>query len=224
MKTLILSLGYGLTRLLALTYRFRPQGLENLRDSRQSGCGSYILAIWHQNLFAGILAQSGVRHTVMISRSRDGDPVALLCHKLGHLVIRGSSRRQGKDKGGQEAKDEMIEVLTSGLPGAITVDGPRGPAHEVKPGIIEMACKAQVPIIPYLAVAERYWVFPSWDRFRLPKPFAIIHVYYGVPYRVPENTPFEAFDAHQCALKARINELETEHLALDRGHPVTQRG
>ena len=44
-----------------------------------------------------------------------------------------------EDKGGKEAKDEMIEMLRTGLPGALTVDGPRGPAHVVKPGIIEMA-------------------------------------------------------------------------------------
>lgn len=210
MKPFTLALAYALTRLLALTYRFRPVGTEHLEQCRCSGRGGYILAIWHQNLFAGILAQTGRRHTVMVSRSHDGDPVAHVCERLGHHAVRGSSRKGGIDKGGHDAKDEMIAILCAGLPGAITVDGPKGPAKEVKPGIIDMARKASVPILPYLAIAEHYWTFNSWDRFRLPKPFSVVYVRYGAPLRVPADTLFESFAAHQGELQVALNGLESE--------------
>ncbi|WP_162932299.1 lysophospholipid acyltransferase family protein [Solimonas sp. K1W22B-7] len=210
-KFLVLRLVYGLVRLLASTYRFRLVGAAP--DRGPLGRDGYVLAIWHQNLFAGILAQTGHRHTVIVSRSRDGDPVSYLCGRLGHHVVRGSSKKRGVDKGGKEAKDEMIEALRSGLPGAVTVDGPNGPAHEVKPGIVEMARLAGIPVIPYLAFPQRYWSFRSWDSFRLPKPFSRIDVCYGAPQQVPADTPFEQFGQHQQAIADALQVLEAERVA-----------
>ena len=180
---------FGFVSLLAATYRFRcPHGK---RRVRHEDAGGYLLAVWHQNLLAGILAQSGRAHCVMVSRSRDGQWVSDLCERLGHRVLRGSSRRAGVDKGGAQAKHEMIEALLDGLPGAITVDGPRGPAHEVKPGIVDMARLSGRSIVPYLPLPRRYWSFPSWDAFRLPLPFTRIDVHYGAPIAVPVDLDVE---------------------------------
>lgn len=211
-QTPLLLLGYALIRLLASTYRFRVVGTLPFRGT--SGTSGYVLAIWHQNLFAGILAQRSLRHTVMVSRSGDGDPVAFLCARLGHHVVRGSSKKGERDKGGKLAKDEMIEVLKTGMPGAITVDGPRGPAYEVKPGIIEMARLAGVPIIPYLPLAQRYWSFPSWDAFRLPKPFTRIDIHYGPPMQIDAATDFGEFSAYQQGLASALQEVGSQNRML----------
>lgn len=211
MKLLLIVLVYAMVRLLFATYRFRYHGTEHVERARGMGRGSYVFAIWHRNLFAGILAQSATPHTVIISRSRDGDPVAFLCRRLGHFAVRGSSKKRGRDKGGKEAKDQMIERLKAGSPGAITVDGPSGPADEVKPGIIEMARRAGVPVVPYATVPQRCWTFNSWDRFRLPKPFSRIDVYYGAPYAIDPATPFKAFAGHQLAIAQRLHALEAGH-------------
>jgi lysophospholipid acyltransferase (LPLAT)-like uncharacterized protein len=208
MKSFLLAVGYAAIRLLALSYRFRVVGAEPRGGGEHGG---YVLAIWHQNLFAGILAQSGRRHVVMISRSRDGDPVAYLCGRLGHQVVRGSSKKGSRDKGGKLAKDEMIEVLRSGMPGAVTVDGPSGPIHEVKPGIVEMARLAGVPVIPYLAIPRRYWSFRSWDAFRLPKPFTRIDIYYGEPIVVCPETCYAEFPQQQQQIAAALRAVEQAH-------------
>lgn len=202
-KHLLLPLGFALIRLLAFTYRFRDGTPRPGADGKP-----YLLAIWHQNLFGGILAQTGRRHTVIVSRSRDGDPVAYLCSRLGHAVVRGSSRKRGIDKGGKEAKDEMIDFLKAGLPGAVTVDGPSGPAHVVKPGIIEMARQSGAPIVPYFPMPARYWRFKSWDAFRLPKPFSRIDIHYGAPVHVPADTRFEDFALHQAAIADSLQQME----------------
>jgi lysophospholipid acyltransferase (LPLAT)-like uncharacterized protein len=199
---------YGLIRLLHTTYRFKFHGLKHVDAARVLGRGSYVFAIWHRNLFAGILAQTGTPHTVIISRSRDGDPVADLCRRLGHYAVRGSSKKRGVDKGGKEAKEEMIDRLKGGSPGAITVDGPSGPIFEVKPGIIEMARSAGVPILPYAVVPVSCWTFKSWDRFRLPKPFSRIDVYYGVPCPIPADTQYAAFGGFQTRIAAELQALE----------------
>jgi lysophospholipid acyltransferase (LPLAT)-like uncharacterized protein len=168
-------------RFLKLTYRFRYEGNERLRALAGQ---NFILAIWHQNLLAGILAQTGKKHIVIISKSKDGDPVAYACARLGHEIVRGSSRKGEVNKGGHEAKEGMIEQLRLGFPGAITVDGPKGPAFKVKPGIINMARSAHTMIVPYTLSFSAYWQFKSWDSFRLPKPFSKILISYGAPLNV----------------------------------------
>ena len=92
---------------------------------------------------------------------------------------------------------------------------PSGPAHEVKPGIIDMARRAGVPIVPYVPVPESCWTFNSWDRFRLPKPFSKIYVYYGAPYLIAPQTPFAAFTGHQVALAGTLAAIEDAHFATD---------
>lgn len=195
-------------RSLAATYRFRWDGQPGLRSpAEHEHC---LLAIWHQNLFAGILAQTGRRHVVIVSRSGDGNPVTHLCENLGHTVARGSSRSKGRDKGGQAAKQAMIEALRSGLPGAVTVDGPRGPIFQVKPGIVDMARQTGLPIIPYLPMPQGYWSFNSWDQFRLPYPFTRIDVYYGEPIFVPASVSDAELVDYQERVRQALQSLQAK--------------
>ena len=209
MRWLLDRLIYGLVRLLHATYRYRHVGIENLEAAHRMGAGgSYLLGIWHQNVLAGILAQTGGEYVVIVSRSQDANPVALTCESLGHHVCRGSSRKDGIDKGGREAKQEMVALLLKGLPGAVTVDGPKGPAKEVKPGIVDMAREAKVPLVPYVPIPDSHWTLGTWDRFRLPKPFCRIVVYYGEPFEVPADATGDTFAELQAALAERLEEGE----------------
>jgi lysophospholipid acyltransferase (LPLAT)-like uncharacterized protein len=207
---LILSnLIYFLVKFFHSTYRYRFLGLENIKEAQSlSKMGNYIFGIWHQNLLHGIFVQTGNPHVVIVSKSKDADPVAHTCRRIGTIVVRGSSRNKaGVDKGGKEAKAEMIEKLKEGHPGAITIDGPKGPAKEVKPGIIDMAIKSESVIVPYLPIAEKYWSFNSWDKFRFPKPFSRILVHYGEPIKVD---PQKGFEFYQEELKAALETMEEE--------------
>ncbi len=121
---------------------------------------------------------------MIVSKSKDAEPVAYTCQRLGHKTALGSSRKGNVDKGGAAAKAEMIELLKMGYPGAVTVDGPRGPALKVKRGIIEMAKESGAMIVPYTIKAQRKITFNSWDNFQLPLPFTRIKVFYGRPVDV----------------------------------------
>lgn len=196
MTKLISIFFYGVARFLALTYRFRYIGIENLERAKKIGdSGGYLLGIWHQNLLPGILSQTGLHYVVIVSKSKDAEPVAFACRNLGHKVVRGSSRKGTVDKGGKAAKEMMIEELKKGIPGSVTVDGPKGPAKEVKPGIIDMAKKSGTPLVGYAAISKSYWEFNSWDNFRLPKPFSKIIIAYGEPLNVPADASKEIFES-----------------------------
>jgi len=174
---------YSLMFLLRLTLRFRYDDHPESKELKKEG-KAYLLAIWHQVLIPGILVQKGRPFVVMVSRSKDADAVAYLAKKFNYIVLRGSSSKKGKDKGGKAALSEMIKVVKSGYPGSITVDGPTGPAKKAKKGIIVLSQESDAPIIPYHAAIESYWQFNSWDKFKLPKPFSRVIISYGAPLKV----------------------------------------
>lgn len=206
MNTFFLSLFsrllYFISRLFHFSYRYRYENTETLRQLKNNN-QNFIFAIWHQNLFPGILAQGGHSYIVIISQSQDAQPAAFTCQRLGHLVVRGSSRKGRVDKNGRAAKEEMIDFLKQGYPGAISVDGPKGPAFKVKAGIVDMAKKSQALVVPYVLYSASYWQFRSWDRFRLPKPFSKILVSYGEPINVASEEI--AFETYQSLIEQGLN-------------------
>ena len=162
-----------------LTYRFEIVNPKILDDIEQElGYRSFIFAIWHQNFLSAMMSYQNNPVCNMASRSKDGEIAAINSKLFGFTPVRGSSSR-----GGTKAKDAMIKMMTEDqIPGAITIDGPKGPVCEVKRGVIEIAKETGVPIIPHMSFADSYWVFEkAWDKFRFPKPFAKIIVLYGDP-------------------------------------------
>ena len=62
-----------------------------------------------------------------------------------------------------------------------------GPAERIKPGLVWLASRSGLPVVPITAAADRAHVFRSWDRFRLPLPFARVVAACGVPIHVPRD-------------------------------------
>lgn len=221
-KTLVWLIAYiasTMMRILAWSWRIEIIGLENRTTAiEMTPSGARICAAWHEHVVATILGHvvlpKGIGsiyspHVVMASRSKDGDFAAKISSLLGLIPVRGSSSRNGKDKGGKEAMSTMIKtMIDAGLPSGLTVDGPKGPRHEVKPGVIEMARLAQVPILAIGGFADRYWEFKSWDRFKIPKPFARVILAYNTPFMVAPNITREEFIQYQMKLKASLLEVE----------------
>lgn len=150
-------------------------------ESRNSGVRKppYVLALWHGRVIPNMMDNFDCGCVAMVSRSNDGALAAGIAEQLGIVAARGSSSR-----GGREALTEMEDLVKGGaVPfGALTVDGPRGPWRQVKPGIVTLARRLQVPLIPITSSCRRAWVLRSWDRMVLPKPFSKVVVAYGEPW------------------------------------------
>lgn len=201
MHKLLAQLIYVCVRLLCATWKIRHLNPE-LREQTVAESGNYIFAIWHRDLAASILSFRKVRHVTMASPSKDGDLIAHTLAQLGFEVARASSDRNPK-----KGLIEMIRKVRGGLPGALTVDGPKGPAHVAKPGVFSLAKACQCPILPLVAYPEDAWIFEkSWDRFRLPKPFSRITLKIGEPIVVNSDN----FDQLSRLLEERLLALEAE--------------
>lgn len=169
----IVRLGAWILRVLASTWRVRTVNGEQLDEARRSG-QRVLFALWHGELLPLLWHQRGRGVAVMISEHRDGEIIAQIAESLGYRTVRGSS-----SKGASRALLGLTRAIDGGADGAITPDGPRGPAHVFAPGAAVAAQRSGALIVPIRARASRAWRLRSWDRFLIPKPFARVTVTMG---------------------------------------------
>ena len=129
----------------------------------------------HQHFFVCIKAfKRYLKYNVagIISKSSDGDVMALVSQLNGYTTIRGSSSR-----GGKEAMELMIDHLSNNFGVcAHATDGPRGPLGIVKPGSIRIAQKSGAVVYPCVAIPSSAWYLSTWDKHLIPKPFSKIRI------------------------------------------------
>jgi len=206
-KSILLTLSTWICILLHKTYRYKVyNGTNRIEAEGMHPKKSFVIACWHQNCFAGILSHAHQGIALLVSRSLDGEIVSRLAHSIGLKAIRGSSR-----KGGKEALAVLVEQTHDGLRSAITIDGPKGPIFEIKRGVFCISAETGAPILPMIAMGTRYWTLhKSWDKFRIPKPFARVVVLYGRPMVVSMNELMNNFEGLQVRLANELHTLEIQ--------------
>ncbi len=190
-----------LIRFVHLTMRVTRVGFESYRSILDRN-ERFILAFWHGRLMMMRYAYPGPGITVLISQSKDGELVARTMARFGIESVRGSTSRGsfGGVKG-------LLSSVRSGRDLAITPDGPRGPGMKAQMGIIQIAAKTGLPIIPVSFGAEKKKVFRSWDSFILPYPFTRGVFVCAEPVYVPRKASREEMEEHRAALERTLIEI-----------------
>jgi lysophospholipid acyltransferase (LPLAT)-like uncharacterized protein len=152
-----------------------------------------------------VLTHRGRGVAVLVSRHRDGELIARIIEHLGFVSARGSSTR-----GGEEGVREMLQWAERGHLLAVTPDGPRGPAERVKPGLAWLAAHTGWPVVPVASAARPVWMLRSWDRFRVPRPFARVVVAYGAPLHVAPASTREELDVARRRIEDALGALTRE--------------
>jgi hypothetical protein len=98
-------------------------------------------------------------------------------------------------------------------------DGPRGPRFIVQPGVILLAQKTGYPIVPVSYSARNLWVFNSWDRFVVPRPFTRCRVVYGSPLKVAPDTGRQGIETYRKQLENDLVRL-TRNVDRHFGHRI----
>ena len=151
------------------------------------------------------------RIKVLVSTHRDGELVARVISKLGFEAVRGSTTR-----GGGKALF-TLSGLREGAPLGVAPDGPRGPARRAHPGVVYLAQRTGLPIVPLSSAATPCWKARSWDRFTVPLPFSRCAVGYGEPLWVPAEASAEDIAKITVELEKRLNSLQVELDAIAEG-------
>jgi len=174
-RHLLTSFSYYALALYAKTIKLRLENKEELREHLKNN-GMVILCSWHQRFFGGFYLPRIFDESpcIMISQSRDGDFIAGIVRRIGWIPVRGSNSR-----GGRKALQQMIARVSENRLGGHIVDGPTGPPRVVKPGVITLAQKSGAALCPAYISYEKPWIFNSWDRFMIPRPFSRILIRFG---------------------------------------------
>jgi hypothetical protein len=166
-----------------------------------------ILVCWHDQLMMMPFGYRGPAAKGLISASRDGEYLVKTIAHLGFGAVRGSSTR-----GGRAAFREMLAMANDPVDLAMTPDGPKGPRHEVKEGVAQLARLSGRPVVPMAFVCSRGHRFASWDRFLLPYPFGRAVYAFGEPLYYDRAESVEQFrlrvktamDANVCRAEERL--------------------
>lgn len=145
-----------------------------------------IYAFWHGRQVFLVWSHRYEGDYILISKSKDGEFIARTTEKFGYKTIRGSTSR-----GGSEALYSLAERVKAGSSAAFTPDGPLGPQRVVQPGVIILAQKTGLPIIPVAAGSKRKYIIKHWDEFHIPYPFNKFSVCHGKPVYVGKNDSIE---------------------------------
>ncbi|QDT55153.1 hypothetical protein Pan44_31950 [Caulifigura coniformis] len=185
----------------------------------EKGNTVYLYCLWHHSILCAIFCGRSVRLAGLVSRHEDGSYVADAMECVDLTPIRGSSNR-----GGAAAMKQMIDA-TERLNIAIATDGPRGPHHVVKEGIIFLASQSGRAILPTGVSATRSWrPWLKWSYLLIPKPFSRVVMVGGEPFFVPPDLSREQREEYRQKLQAEMDRLLeiAERKARGEGSPPAE--
>ena len=205
---LLAALGTVLVRILLATLRVRIVDRVGLLGQPQDR--TLIWIFWHNRLmlFPHLIERYlHQRNTAALtSASKDGEIVASFLASFKVRSIRGSSSRRGA-----AALIEMKSLLAQGWDVGITPDGPRGPRYHLNPGVLKLAQKTGIPVLPANVEYSRYWRLKSWDGFMIPKPFSRVEITMGELVEIKATATDEEFEQERLRLEGILAGMMRVH-------------
>lgn len=216
-------LGARLARGLVGSLQFRHHCLGlDVVAGRYTLPDRHIYAIWHENLLLPSVRFGGPDLAVLISAHADGQILGGLITAMRMEMVLGSTTR-----GGVEAVRQLVRPAVRWRHLAVTPDGPRGPRRVVQPGIVYVASRTGMKVVPVGVGYRRPWRLTSWDRFAVPRPFTPARVVFADPITVPAGLRAAGLEEFRLLVQAemdRVNVLaegwaESGRLALPPAEP-----
>ena len=174
----------------------------NINNKNLTPC---IYAMWHHDQFCVYGVPDREHTSILISNSSDGDIVAYSCEGLGFKTVRGSSKRRGAI----QSTLKMVERLEQGECVAVMIDGPHGPLHKVKNGVVRLAKMSGAPIVPvgWYCKQLNFVNLPSWDKMSAPIGHCNIVNLYGEPIYVPKDLSLEEENEIRKKIKESLDDI-----------------
>ena len=208
---IIIAAGHGFIRLIGPTLRVcvsREEGAQETVSQRP-----LIISFWHACIIPAtyLFRYAGIR--VMSSNSYDGEYMGRIIRKFGFVAVKGSSSRNAV-----RALLGLRRALQQGWAVAFSIDGPRGPRYEVKPGPVALARSSGVPLTMFHIAVEKAWVLNTWDRLIIPKPFSRVLMRFGKLVPVSPEASEEDLERYQQELQDSLDRVR--EFAEDNVHRV----
>lgn len=160
-------------RLDAASRRQTVLGWERIVELERSGA-RVMIVVWH-GCYRALL--SGVRAWPAVLVSTDtfrGRIIEAAAKRLGHrCVLRPEGLR------GEDALRWLQAALRDARRVVVVADGPAGPARRVKRGVVELAARLRLSVVPCGTASRWFYSRERWDAQEIPLPFAPVAVVFG---------------------------------------------
>lgn len=174
----------------------------------------YLYAVWHDVLFFPLAMARPHHMSALASRHRDGAYVAETLRLFHVTPYRGSSRR-----GGAQAVRQLVDAAEK-LHITLTPDGPLGPRRTMKEGIVFLASRTGLPIVPAAFTCRRgIRIRGKWTDMLIPLPFTTTFCVLGEPIHVPADLTRAQIEATTARVQEAMDRLyaRVEDWAAGRG-------
>ena len=177
--------GYIILSLIYKTCTFKVSGQKHFETVKKKN-KPIILCVWHGRMLYPIfyVIKNQINAWAIASPYKDGEIISQILKKWNINIIKGSSNRNAKQV---LQKIDQIWMKDKKAIIAITNDGPKGPRHIAKTGSLEIAQQYNAEIITITGDSNKKWIFNSWDKFYLPKPFSTIIIHIAPAYNKKED-------------------------------------
>ena len=153
--------------------------VEYIDSEHVNNVPNFIFCLWHENLPLYFIAHPHFlrKHIWLTFPLWYMKPVHVMKKLIGIKELSyGASGHDGK-----KALVRVLNKLSIGWSTFLTPDGPKGPAKQLKDGVLIMSLKTGTPIIPISFQVAGNWRVNSWDKKRYPPFFSTLKVIYGKP-------------------------------------------
>jgi lysophospholipid acyltransferase (LPLAT)-like uncharacterized protein len=212
--TAIAAIGVPVIATLGASLSWRVEGLNYLQFEGEGR--RPIMAFWHGRVLTATYFFRNRGICVMISENFDGEWIARIIESFGYGTSRGSTSRSG-----QRALLQLKRHMEHGRPAGFAVDGPRGPARKVQPGVVWLAKLTGNPVVPFHMEASKFWTLGSWDRTQVPRPFSTVAIAVGSPINVAPDADEQQIEAKRAEVEISLLRLERRATELLNPQPLT---
>ncbi len=195
-------------RLVWKTSRVELCGWERAPEIRDRHDG-FVAMLWHEEVFSVAWSYRDVNPHTLASIGDSGEMITRILELCGYVVFRGGSSAR-KSRRRDWVLIQMIRHIqaTHRVVYGVTVDGSKGPLHEMKPGALFIARAGGKPLVLVRTWAKWNLRLPTWDRMAVPLPFNHIRQYLLGPYFLPENAKdAEVFETFRSDMEQKLAEL-----------------
>ena len=188
------------------TAHYQVEGNEHVERIHAAG-RPLIIAAWHgmtMMFFGYLVAYQDLNQCVgIVPDDSRGAALSVWMRRAGGTTFAISMEATSMVAGRRLLA--LIRQMKQGKYLCLNPDGPDGPTHEPKKGVVFIARKARALIVPAGAFTATGYRIPRWDLYTVPFPFSRITVVLGEPLELTAE-----MDAEQARLlvRDRLNEVE----------------
>lgn len=198
----------SMMRLVRKTWRVRIEGRAYLDQyyENESRC---LIGFWHGKYVPIFPLLEGYEACVITSLSTRGSILSDICRSLGY------QNAQIPDEPKLDAFRQLLQDLKEIEVCGTALDGPLGPYHQTKPGLIRLAGMLGLDVVPVTVYSSHHLTASKrWDKLEIPLPFSRLCLIFGKPIPIPSHlkkTELQTLSEH---INHELDELQIQAEAI----------